>query len=383
MPKGSCRTGPFRRSWLKLRMADERYWRALLAGEKKGIGYDFVRALLAILAGTYSMGLAGYLFAERIGLRRRGRVPVPVISIGNLTVGGTGKTPMAQRMARHFQDAGRRVVILNRGYRGASESSEAVVSDTEGNVLLPAFEAGDEASVLAESLPGVPVIVGKDRRRSARIALERFQPDLMLLDDALQYWQLHRDLDIVLVDARRPFDNGYPLPRGLLREPKGNIRRAGVIVVTRSERIGAEERSSLLQELMRLAPNAPVFFARHSADGWRPVNKLAEGAEPGECLAVCAIAQPDSFFRSVAEAGIRIAGTLAYRDHGSYGPAEKAQITGKIRECGAKCVVTTEKDAVKMPDDYLDIAVFSLKTVVEIENECEFWKAVDKRAGFA
>ena len=363
--------------------SSEEFWRAVLAGEKKGVGYDFVRALLAVLAGAYSVGLTVYLWAEKVGLRRRARMPVPVISIGNLSVGGTGKTPMAQLVARRFQDSGRRVAILNRGYRGASESAEAVVSDREGRTLLSASDAGDEAVLLAQSLPGVPVVVGKDRRRSAKIALARFQPDLLLLDDALQYWQLYRDLDIVLLDARLPFDNGYPLPRGLLREPIKNIRRAGVIVVTRAERIGAEERSSLLQELAKLSPDTPVFFARHRPDGWRPINRTAEGAEPVSCLAVCAIAQPESFFRSVKDAGIDTAGTLAFGDHSRYAESEKAQIAGKIKECGAKCVVTTAKDAVKMSEDYLPVPAFSLQTVVEIENESEFWKAIDKRVGLA
>lgn len=364
-------------------MPNEEYWRALLAGEKRGAGYDLILALLALLAKVYSVGLAVYLFSEKMGLRRRARMPVPVVSIGNLTVGGTGKTPVAERVARHFQQDGKRVVVLNRGYRGASEDAEAVVSDLDGHILLSAAEAGDEANLLARSLPGIPVVVGKDRRRSARIALEKFAPQVLLLDDALQYWQLYRNLDIVLVDSLRPFDNGYPLPRGLLREPKQNIRRAGIIVVTRSERIGPEERIDLAQKLAQLAPDVPVFFARHRAGEWRPVNRLAEGIEPSACLAVCAIAQPESFFHSVREAGIEIAGSLAFADHARYGLSEKAEIAGKIKECGAKCVVTTAKDAVKLPEDYLPVATFSLQAVVEIENECEFWKAVDKRAGFS
>src|SRR5579862_6408753 len=259
---------------------DEAFWRAVLAGEKKGFGYDLVRALLAGLAALYSAGLSAYLAAERIGLRRRTRLSVPVISIGNISTGGTGKTPMTQSLSRHFQDAGWRVAILSRGYRGAREGAEAVVSDEAGKVLLSAEEAGDEPVLLAKSLPGIPVIVGKDRRRSGRMAVERFNPQFVLLDDGLQYWQLARDLDVVLIDAKRPFDNGYPLPRGLLREPKRNIRRASVIVVTRSDRIDREERESLERELALLAPGTAVFFARHISAGWQAANPLAKGKKP-------------------------------------------------------------------------------------------------------
>lgn len=362
-------------------MNNEEFWRALLNGEKKGLGYDAARSVLACLAKIYSLGLGAYLFAESVGIRKRLRAPVPVISIGNITVGGTGKTPMVELVARHFQDAGWRVAILSRGYRGKKEGGEAVVSDGEGQVLLGPAEAGDEASVLANALPGVPVLVGRDRRRTAKIAVERFQPHLLLLDDGLQYWQLARDLDIVLVDARCPFDNGYPLPRGLLREPKENIRRAGVIVATRSEGLDREQRATLVGELGAVAKHTPVFFARHRPGRCQPANSLAEGKEPDKALAVCAIAQPESFFQSVREVGITVAGALAFPDHARYGQAERAAIAGKIKECGALAVITTQKDLVKMPGDYLGLPLFVLGTVMEIEDDARFWQEVERRAG--
>jgi len=359
---------------------NEAYWRAVLAGEKQGFRYDVVRTFLAALARLYGLGLSVYLAAEQIGLRRRTRLAVPVISTGNLSVGGTGKTPMVQLAARHFQQQGRSVAILSRGYRGARELGEAAVSDTSGRVLLGADEAGDEAALLARTLPGVPVIAGKDRRRSGRIALDRFNSDLLLLDDGLQYWQLARDLDIVLVDAKKPFDNGYPLPRGLLREPKRNIRRAGVILVTRSDRISSEEKMALREELTRLAPGVPVFFARHRAAGWHAATPGGEGIQPEECLAVCAIAQPESFLQAAEQAGITVVGSLVFEDHARYGQAEKDQIAGKIKECGAHCILTTEKDAVKMPPNFLDVPIFTLRTEIEIEDEQGFWPIVERAA---
>jgi tetraacyldisaccharide 4'-kinase len=360
---------------------DEAYWRALLSGEKKGFRYDVFRALLSGLAGLYSGGLSVYLAAERIGLRKRTKLSIPVISVGNLTTGGTGKTPMVQRLARHFQEEGRPTVVLSRGFRGAREHTGAVVSDADGKVLLGADEAGDEAVLLADTLPGVPVIVGKDRKRSAKLAIERFNPQLILLDDGLQYWQLARDLDIVLIDAKVPFDNGYPLPRGLLREPKRNIRRAGVVVVTRSDQIEQDQRALLLHELSELAPGVPVFFTRHTYAGFKARDPKDGHMDPEACLAVCAIGQPGSFLQAAKQAGIPVVASLILEDHSRYGQAEKEKIAGKIRECQALSVVTTEKDAVKMPLDFLDVPIFTLRTEMEIEDERGFWRTVERRAG--
>ena len=182
-------------------------------------GADLTRGVLGGLAALYDGGLEAYLLAERVGVRRRERLPIPIISIGNLTVGGTGKTPMTQWLCRRLVSENKRVAVLSRGHGGTSQSVR-LVSGLDGKVRLSAADAGDEPNLLAQTLPGVPVLVGKDRRLSGREALRLFDLDVLVLDDGFQFWQLARDLDIVLLDARRPFDNGFPLPRGLLREPK-------------------------------------------------------------------------------------------------------------------------------------------------------------------
>ncbi len=247
----------------------ERFWLDVLSGEKKGPTYDRVRRVLAGLSKTYSVGLDVYLGLEKIGVRRRMRLPVPVISIGNLSSGGTGKTPLTGYIAGRLYEEGFAPCILSRGHGGKLSKNPTQVSDAAGNVLRNPAEIGDEAAALAKQNPHVPVWVGKDRRRSAKASFADSSPGLYILDDGFQYWQIARDLDIVLLDSKRPFDNGYPLPRGLLREPKEHLSRAGMVVITRADRLTGDALCDLERQIELLAPNKPIFRANHVFDGWR------------------------------------------------------------------------------------------------------------------
>jgi tetraacyldisaccharide 4'-kinase len=202
----------------------------VIHNRRKGAAYDALRGLLFGLSQIYSIGLTVYLFAEKIGLRKRVKLDVRVISIGNLTSGGTGKTPVTEMLTRKLQADGFKPTILSRGHGGSLKEGVGQVSNADGHILMSADECGDESALLARRLPGVPVFVGRDRRISAKLAIDTQHPGVILLDDGMQYWQLARDLDIALVDARRPFDNGHVLPRGTLREPKRNLRRAGLLL---------------------------------------------------------------------------------------------------------------------------------------------------------
>ena len=313
------------------------------------------RGVLGGLAALYDAGLEAYLAAESVGLRKRVRLPVPVISVGNLSVGGTGKTPMTQWLCRCLAAEGKRVAVLSRGHGGASQSVR-LVSDAEGRVLLSAAESGDEPNLLAQTLPGVPVLVGKDRRLSGREALRRFDLDVLVLDDGFQYWQLRRDLDIVLLDARRPFDNGFPLPRGLLREPKRHLSRAGVVVVTRAGRLAASERDALTAQVAALAPKARLFFADHRPAGFVRADALSSPLLPLSTLtgrqiaAVSAIAQPQSFVETLTrEIGADVVVDKAWADHQAVTPAEAQAVVKEAKRVGAEALVMTEKDAVKWP----------------------------------
>ena len=356
---------------------------------RPGLAAAALRGLLGGCAALYDAGLEVYLGSERLGLRRRDWLPVPVVSIGNLSVGGTGKTPMAQFLCRRLQISGKRVAILSRGHGGESQAVR-VVSDG-GDALLSADQSGDEPHLLARTLPGVPVLVGKDRRRSGREALRRFGLDALILDDGFQFWQLGRDLDIVLLDARRPFGNGFPLPRGLLREPKRHLRRAGIVVATRAGGLMPAEREALTAQVSALAPDAPFFFADHCAAGLVPAADLLAPIQPLAGLrgrrvyAASAIAQPQSFVETLTrEVGAEVVGHQEWADHHKISMADARAVLAAAARAGAEALVMTEKDAVKWPHTggAGEMPVYALRVEMAVEDGAGFMEQVLGRAGF-
>jgi len=352
-----------------------------MSGERRGVGAGLLRGGLTGFECLYAAGLSVYLGAENVGLRRRKRLPVPVISIGNLTVGGTGKTPMTQWLARRLQQAGERPGILNRGHGGSVTPQAALVSAGDGKMLLSATEAGDEAALLAQSLDGVPVAVGKDRRGSGALLLEAANPTILVLDDGLQYWQLYRDIDVVLLDARNPFDNGHALPRGLLREPKTGLRRAGAIVFTRSDQVAPADRDNLRETAGRLAPGTPIFFASHKPGRLIGLSEQARDFVPKYPLLVCGIEQPTSFESAAREFGLSPTSLLAFPDHQPYSDSEKAIIAGNIRSAAADSIIVTSKDAVKLPSNYLDVPIFALEVVISLDDPDGLLETILSRCG--
>lgn len=347
---------------------------------RPGFAAGALRGFLGGCAWTYERGLDAYLSAERIGLRRREKLPVPVVSIGNLTVGGTGKTPMTQWLCRRLTAQGKRVAVLSRGHGGDSQKTRLVSDGAQ--VFLTAQQAGDEPVLLARTLPGVPVLVGKDRRKSGREALRRFSLDALVLDDGFQFWQLTRDLDIVLLDSRRPFDNGHSLPRGLLREPPRHLRRAGMVVVTRADVLDEAARESLRAQVSHFAPEASLFFAAH-----RPVElvRLGDGTTLSpdalngkRIVALSAIAQPQSFVQTVTEAtGAQIVRHIARPDHARLGLDAAAEARSTVAALGADALVMTEKDAVKWPPSTAsDFPAYALRIEACMEDEARFLAAV-------
>lgn len=368
---------------LNTKSAEEYFLSVIAEPGRSGPAASALRGLLGGCAGLYSFGLEVYLAGEGLGLRRRDRLPVPVISVGNLSVGGTGKTPMTQLLCRRLQASGRRVAVLSRGHGGEGHSVR-LVSGTDGGVLLPANQVGDEPHLLARTLPGVPVFVGKDRRLSGRAALRQFGLDALILDDGFQFWQLGRDLDIVLLDARRPFGNGFPLPRGLLREPKRHLARAGMVVITRSGGLSEPQRSVLVEQVRHLAPAAPLFFADHRAVGLVPAGDLGSQVRPLETLpgtsvfAVSAIAQPSSFVEMLEGAGARVVGRRDWGDHHKFSPEQAKDVLEEAVGTGAEAVVMTEKDAVKWPASSLsaEMPTYALRIEMALENEAEFMRTI-------
>lgn len=307
------------------------------------------RLLLAVAEPGYRAGIGIREWSFASGLRSVRRLPCPVISVGNLTVGGSGKTPCTIALATWLRARGRAAGILLRGY-GRRGSGVAVAADPGG---APArWEAvGDEAILLARRLPGVPVVVGGSRFQAGREALRRFPLDLLLLDDGFQHRQLHRDLDLVMLDATDPFGGGRLLPRGRLREPVAALRRAHAIILSRADQV--RELAGVRRRLEQIAPGAPQILARHRPAG---LADLAGGeAWPlgflrgRRVLAVSGIANPAGFHRTLMDLGAVAAGTLPFPDHHPYGSDDLRRVQDAAREAGAEVIVTTEKDAVRMP----------------------------------
>jgi tetraacyldisaccharide 4'-kinase len=324
----------------------EAYFRALVGGERRRWEDLLLLALLRCLAVPYATLLRLRALAYRAGVLRTRRLPRPVISVGNLTVGGTGKTPMVVWLARCLQGQGRRVAVLSRGYGGSREGTVALVSDGDRLLLGPA-EAGDEPYLLATLLPGVAVVIGSDRYQAGLAALAAAEPDLFILDDGFQHLRLHRDLNLLLLDCQAPLANGWTLPAGLLREPATAMVRADLIVFTRC---GA----GALPILPAVAAT-PHCGSRHLLTGFR---ELAGGGavQPFVALgkrrgvAIAGIANPASFFADLSLAGLALAATLAFPDHCAFGADELAAITDLCRKVRAEYLIMTAKDAVKLAD---------------------------------
>jgi tetraacyldisaccharide 4'-kinase len=312
--------------------------------------------------------LLGRLLEERARRYADGRAASftlsrPVLSVGNLTVGGTGKTPVVLHLAERFLAQGRRPAILSRGY-GRASREVVVVSSGEGARVGP-DSGGDEPVLLAKRLPGAIVVVAPRRVDAARAA-EAFHPDLFLLDDGFQHLSVRRDLEVLLLDAADPFGGGRYPPFGRLREPLSALRRADAIVFTRAAPGRPTEET--LETVARWNPDARVFNARIRPAGLRNPLGAADRPPPGtDFLAVCGIARPDSFREGLAELGLSPVQTLAFPDHCRYGGADLARIARAAARSGSMAIVTTEKDAVKL-DGRVALSLFAVRLEVELSD---------------
>lgn len=275
-------------------------------------------------------------------------LPAPAISVGNITVGGTGKTEAAALLCRLLLARGLRPAVLSRGYRRRSREASVVVSRGRGpEVTVEA--AGDEPFLLARRLPQAAVVVGTDRRLTARRAVEELGCNVLILDDGFQRRdEIGRDLDLVLVDAADPFGGGHLLPAGNLREPAGALAEADLLLLTRADQHPA---SPVLAELRKWAPQVPVLTARHRAAGLTPLEggtgRPLEALRGRRLLAVAGIARPEAFTSTLADAGLTVAGLIRFPDHHWYTDDDRLRIRRRARELDAD-VIATSKDAVRL-----------------------------------
>jgi len=318
-------------------------------------------------------------FAFDHGLIRSEEPPLPVVSVGNITLGGTNKTPFVEMLCRMFQEAGIEPGIISRGYGGKTVdpvviTAETISSETAGERTLSGFRdlVGDEPLLLASRLPGVPVAVSKDRLRDVDVLSGR-KVQLFVADDAFQHRRMSRDADIVLVDACCPFGNGWIAPAGILREPPSVLSRASAVVVTRSDQVEPDRLERLIAEISRFVSRERLFFSRISLHTWRRWNggwKGSDSGRPSSALAFSAIGSPESFRRSLENGGVGILREHRFKDHYRYRLEDMTALEASMEECGASCMVCTEKDVYNLPQDWTssrDILVPFISTVLDDE----------------
>ena len=357
--------------------------------ETKGPLLHLLMAVLYVFSVIYSqlvnLKLAGY----KVGFFKQKKLDCYVISLGNITVGGTGKTPTAQCLARDIRDMGYRVVILNRGYRAKWRGDVGIVSDGK-KLYMDAGEAGDEAFMLAKHLPNVPVLIGAERAVTGRYAMEHFGAEVAILDDGYQHWQLQRDMDILLVDAVNVFGNGYILPRGTLREPVSHIERADVCLLTKVDQAAEGSREYIRSTVEQYNSSALIMESIHQPRCFIELNDwydniAGEGIDVSrmkgkKVMAVSAIGNPASFEQTLSDIGAEIIESLRFPDHHDYTIEEMKDVLDQAVAQGAEAIVITEKDAVKIPTAIVEakwpIPVFVVSVEVTFQKGRDEFRAM-------
>ncbi|MGI8965838.1 MAG: tetraacyldisaccharide 4'-kinase [Limisphaerales bacterium] len=361
---------------------------AVILGEARGKRAAILRTILLGLSKVFALAVKTRRFLYNVRIFRDSTLGVQVIAIGNLTVGGTGKTPVVEKFARELQDQGRIVAILSRGYRSRpapfsrrllermlcrhDSTPPRVVSDGK-NLLLDSETAGDEPYMLASNLKDVVVLVDKDRVKSGRYAIEKFGCDILLLDDGFQYWKLRgRRHDVVLIDAQQPFGNEHLLPRGILREPPSHVRRASTVFITKSDGHTAELRkriaahnstAGIIECIHQPLYFEDVFTGERKDLGFLKARKIAS---------LSGIAQPESFEQSLIQLGGELVYAKRFADHHRYSQQEILNTINRGKRRQAQAIITTQKDAVRFPKiDRRDLAIYFMRVEIKILNGAE------------
>ncbi len=351
--------------------------------ERRGARAGITRGLLFGASKVFAVLVKLRRFLYNVRIFRDATLGVQVIAVGNLTVGGTGKTPVVEKFARELRDAGRNVAILSRGYRSKPQpfhiylknkllfredtTPPRIVSDGK-SLLLDSEMAGDEPHMLASNLKDVVVLVDKDRVKSGRYAIEKFGCDTLLLDDGYQYWDLRgRRHDVVLIDRQQPFGNEHLLPRGTLREPPSHLARANTIFITKSD--GKTE--ELRRRITSLNPTATLIECVHSPmyledvfTGERQTLDFIKGRKVGS---LSGIAQPESFEHSLVTLGAELVYSKRFADHHRFSQQEILNAINRGKKRQAELIVTTQKDAVRFPKlDRRDLPILFMRVEINI-----------------
>ena len=370
----------------KLRAWIERiitFLREVIFEERPGTRATLVRAFLYGCSKGYQVAIKTRRFLYDVRILRDSTLGVQVIAVGNLTWGGTGKTPVVEKFARELRDQGRNVAILSRGYRSkppplhqrllnklflrTDTTPPRVVSDGK-SLLLDSEMAGDEPYMLASNLKDVVVLVDKDRVKSGRYAIEKFGCDTLLLDDGFQYWKLQgRRQDIVLIDRQQPFGTERLIPRGNLREPPSHLARASVIFITKSDGNTAELRKRIEQFNSTAGIIECVHHPLYLEDvftGQRVGLELLKGRK---VASLSGIEQPGSFEESLVRLGSELVYSKRFVDHHRFTQQEVLNAINRSKKRQAESIITTQKDAVRFPKiDRRDLPIYFMRVEIKI-----------------
>ncbi|NWK57672.1 tetraacyldisaccharide 4'-kinase [Verrucomicrobiaceae bacterium N1E253] len=371
----------------------EQWGADVIFGRARGFRATMMRLLLWMLSGLFRLAVKLRLRRYRSGSKQQAYLGMQVVSIGNLTVGGTGKTPVVELFARELEKRGRRPAILSRGYKSKKlkqvqewvsrengqvipeESMPKVVSQG-GEPILKVKYAGDEPWMLANNLPGVSVVVDKDRVKGGRFAMQELDADMLILDDGMQYLDLAHSIDVVLIDQNAPFGTGQMLPRGTLREPARNLCRADYIFITKCD---GSSNARLIERMRKHNRHAEIIECTH---GPQYLEDLFSGEQlPLEFLkdkyvaAISGIAVPESFENLLKKLGAQVEFHRVFSDHHNF---NQKDIDGFMLRCIRRdidMIVTTEKDAVRfIKPTELDVPVYFLRIEVDILEGQDVWE---------
>ena len=316
------------------------YLYSLATDKKKGFFANTIKFFLFILSLVYGLSVRILFLFYRI---KPCKLNCKVISVGNITLGGTGKTSLVQLLAEFLKEAGYRIAVLSRGYRRPFSRHPSFGLSYE--------TMGDEAYMLSRNLDNIAVIVDKDRIRAAQKAIRDYKVDSVILDDGFQQWRIKKDLDIVTIDATNPLGNSHLLPRGIMREPLSSLKRADIFILTK---VNLKSDNQRIKELLNnINPEVPIIEALYEPAGFYKIGRLRDNLlEPHEFLnkrvtLVCGIADPQSFENIITKLGINIGLSFRFADHHIYTEKDFDKIISESKQKGISIIITTEKDSVR------------------------------------